>query len=185
MVYGETAYVRLRGAVGVTCRPAIGGRPPGQGWSPAPAPPPPQPCMLAPPLPGWRTCPGERRRSQAGPLPITEAPMSARPPRRGRVPVGCGYCFGTSPHPSERGQSASDHHAKKLSTQKGIPLPSHHTPSRCCGERAVKSLTPFRALSAPAPAATRGRTRRGGSHTRRDRRAAQSCPDRASSLGPR
>src|SRR2546425_6929696 len=28
----------------------------------------------------------------------------------GRVPAGCGYCFGTSPNPSERGQSAGPQH---------------------------------------------------------------------------
>ena len=32
----------------------------------------------------------------------------------GRVPAGCGYCFGTSPKPSERGQSAGPHHARPV-----------------------------------------------------------------------
>jgi class 3 adenylate cyclase len=33
---------------------------------------------------------------------------------RGRVSAGCGYCFGTSPKPSERGQSDGHHHSKPI-----------------------------------------------------------------------
>src|SRR5437588_10986863 len=44
----------------------------------------------------------------------------------GRVPAGCGYCFGTSPNPSERGQSAGNHHSKLVfktpSTPRGLHL---------------------------------------------------------------
>jgi hypothetical protein len=44
----------------------------------------------------------------------------------GRVPASCGYCFGTSPNPSERGQSAGEHHSKPVfktpSTPLGLPL---------------------------------------------------------------
>src|SRR5262244_2250322 len=32
----------------------------------------------------------------------------------GRVPAGCGYCFGPSPNPSERGQSVGDQHSKPV-----------------------------------------------------------------------
>ena len=32
----------------------------------------------------------------------------------GRIPAGCGYCFGTSPNPAERGQSAGHHHSKPV-----------------------------------------------------------------------
>jgi hypothetical protein len=35
-------------------------------------------------------------------------------PPIGRVPAGCGYCFGTSPKPSARGQSAGHPHAKPV-----------------------------------------------------------------------
>ena len=35
-------------------------------------------------------------------------------PEVGRIPAGCGYCFGTSPNPSERGQSAGHHHSKPV-----------------------------------------------------------------------
>jgi hypothetical protein len=43
----------------------------------------------------------------------------------GRVPAGCGYCFGTSPHPSERGQSASDHHSKPVFKTPSTPRNLH------------------------------------------------------------
>src|SRR5262249_54342004 len=40
----------------------------------------------------------------------------------GRVPPGCGYCFETSPHPSERRQSAGEHHAKPVFKTPSTPL---------------------------------------------------------------
>src|SRR5215813_5193053 len=40
----------------------------------------------------------------------------------GRVPAGCGYCFGTSPKASERGQSAGHHHAKRIFTTPSLSL---------------------------------------------------------------
>ena len=40
--------------------------------------------------------------------------LSQAPTAAGRVPVECGYCFGTSPKPSERGQSAGHHHSKPI-----------------------------------------------------------------------
>ena len=42
--------------------------------------------------------------------------------RAGRVPAGCGYCFGTSPHPSERGQLANDYHSKPIFKTPSTPL---------------------------------------------------------------
>jgi len=44
---------------------------------------------------------------------------------RGRVPRGCGYCFETSPDPSESGQSAGDHHAKPVFKTPSTPLGLH------------------------------------------------------------
>ena len=42
--------------------------------------------------------------------------------QRGRVPAGCGYCFGTSPKPSERGQPAGHHHSKPIFKTSSISL---------------------------------------------------------------
>jgi len=42
--------------------------------------------------------------------------------KTGRVPAGCGYCFGTSPNPSERDQSAGDHHSKPVFKTPSTPL---------------------------------------------------------------
>ena len=41
-------------------------------------------------------------------LVIENVPERLDLKREGRVPAGCGYCFGTSPNPSERDQSADD-----------------------------------------------------------------------------
>src|SRR5262249_1499002 len=48
--------------------------------------------------------------------------LAALGPHGGRVPAGCGYCFGTSPKPSERGQSAGHHHAKPVFTTPSVSL---------------------------------------------------------------
>jgi len=40
----------------------------------------------------------------------------------GRVPAGCGYGFGTSPHLSERGHSAGDHPSKPVCKTPSTPL---------------------------------------------------------------
>jgi hypothetical protein len=45
--------------------------------------------------------------------------------RCGRVPAGCGYCCGTSPHPSERDQAAGDHHSKLVFQTSSTPLALH------------------------------------------------------------
>src|SRR5262244_3730552 len=51
-------------------------------------------------------------------------------PSPGRVPAGCGYCFGTSPNPSERAQSAGHHPAKPVFTTPSMSLGLHlSTPS--------------------------------------------------------
>ena len=62
---------------------------------------------------------------QVFPSPSSPEPVPAPPwtPPRGRVPEPCGYCFGTSPKPSERCQSAGHHHSK----------PVFKTPSRSLG----------------------------------------------------
>ena len=46
-------------------------------------------------------------------------------PKRGRVPAGCGYGFGTFPKPSERGQSAGDHHSKPVFKTPSMSLGLH------------------------------------------------------------
>ena len=43
----------------------------------------------------------------------------------GRVPQGCGYCFGPSPKPSERGQAAGDHPSKPVFKTPSTPLDLH------------------------------------------------------------
>ena len=50
--------------------------------------------------------------------------LSARhsTPSVGRVPAGCGYCFGTFPNLSERGQSAGDPHAKLVFKSPSTPF---------------------------------------------------------------
>ena len=54
---------------------------------------------------------------------LTQAPSFLASQRRlGRVPAGCGYCCGTSPHPSERDQSAGDHHSKLVFKTPSTPL---------------------------------------------------------------
>ena len=45
--------------------------------------------------------------------------------RVGRVPAGCGECFRTSPNPSERGQSAGEHHSKPVFKTSCTPLGLH------------------------------------------------------------
>src|SRR5215471_18447956 len=65
-------------------------------------------------------------------VPPFEAAFHARMAVAGRVPAGCGYCFGTSPNPSERGQSAGHHHAK----------PVFKTPSMSLGLH-LSTLSPF------------------------------------------
>jgi hypothetical protein len=55
---------------------------------------------------------------------ITQQETSLVPPS-GRVPAGYGYCFGTSPNPSERGQSAGDHHSKPVFKTPSTPLDLH------------------------------------------------------------
>jgi IS1 family transposase len=43
----------------------------------------------------------------------------------GRVPAGCGYCFGTSPNASERGQAAGDQHSKSVFKTPSLSLDLH------------------------------------------------------------
>lgn len=43
----------------------------------------------------------------------------------GRVPAGCGYCFGPSPNPSERGQSVGDQHSKPVFKTPSMSLDLH------------------------------------------------------------
>src|SRR5215510_11815340 len=43
----------------------------------------------------------------------------------GRVPASCGYCFGTSPNPSERGQSAGEHHSQPVFKTPSMSLGLH------------------------------------------------------------
>jgi hypothetical protein len=43
----------------------------------------------------------------------------------GRVPAGCGYCFGVSPNPSERDQSVDDQHSKPVFKTLSLSLDLH------------------------------------------------------------
>src|SRR5262249_34132959 len=58
-------------------------------------------------------------------LPMTAPSGASSAPKtllNGRVPAGCGYCFGISPKPSERGQSAGHHHSKPVFTTPSMSL---------------------------------------------------------------
>src|SRR5215831_2093040 len=95
--------------------------------------------------------------------------------RTGRVPAGCGYCFGTSPHPSERGQSAGTHHSRPVfktpSMSLGLYLSTlslpHAPQPACCFRLSVavatgapdtggllSASTPDRSIPLPSPGYT-------------------------------
>ena len=64
------------------------------------------------PRPGWRH--GQHRQDNAA-IDTWMVPQFQ----------GCGYCFGTSPNPSERGQSAGDPHSKPVFKTPCMPLGLH------------------------------------------------------------
>jgi hypothetical protein len=60
--------------------------------------------------------------------------------RTGRVLAGCGYCFGSSPKRSERGQSAGHHHSKPVFKTLFTPLGMYLSAPNPSTPRSVTSI---------------------------------------------